>query len=222
MINLKKTDTPVWIEENKEKKTAEYVTAPEGKKPSPWRADEIITALKDESFNKCMYCEGIIDDVSYSAVEHIKPKNKFQNLVLEWDNLGLACSRCNTNKGSYWTDTVELQLLNPYADEVSDHLKFVGPLTVAHLHSTRGTNTLTKLKFGRRQDLLMSRMRRIEELQVRLTMWHDEVDPEKKEIFAEAVRDAVSTEQEFSAVLRSYAIEAGFHVQPLSTPETRG
>ncbi|MFF1946159.1 HNH endonuclease [Rhodococcus qingshengii] len=212
MINLNKTDTPVWIKENQEKKTVEYIMAPKGEKPSPWRAEEIVTALKSESFSKCMYCEGIIDDVSYSAVEHIKPKHKFENLVLEWANLGLVCSRCNTNKGLYWTDTVELQLINPYADEVSDHLRFLGPLTVARLHSTRGTNTVKKLKFGKRQDLLMSRMRRIEELQVRLTLWHDETDPEKKEIFADEVRDAVSTEQEFSAVLRSYAVEAGFHV----------
>ncbi|WP_158170502.1 HNH endonuclease [Rhodococcus sp. JT-3] len=210
MIELRKGPTPSWLQENQVAQTKRYKLAPVDKKPSPWREKEIVLALKEESFKKCIYCEGIIDDVSYSAVEHIKPKHVFEDLVLDWNNLGLVCQRCNTNKGVYWTDDKDLQLLNPYQDSLAEHIAFRGPLTVAYLHSSRANNTVKKLKLHLREDLLLSRMRRIQELHVRLQLWHDEINMEKKEIFADDVRDAISVDCEFSGVLRAYAAESGF------------
>ncbi|KZE99565.1 hypothetical protein A2J02_10845 [Rhodococcus sp. EPR-147] len=169
--------------------------------------------LKEECAKKCMYCECTIDDVAYSAVEHIKPKERFEDLVLDWENLGLACTRCNTNKGSFWTDEADLQLLNPYLDKLDDHIAFRGPLTVALLKSSRAENTLRKLKFNLRDDLLVSRMRRIEDLEVRLRMWHREPDGELKELFAEDVVSSISRDCEFTGLLRAYAIESGFPVE---------
>jgi len=209
VIEIRKGVIPEWLKLNQNQKTADYRNAPAGSKPSPWRASEVVNALKSECFDKCMYCECFIDDASYSAVEHIRPKDSFEHLVLEWTNLGLACSRCNTNKGSYWTEDESLRLLNPYQDSLGEHLEFRGPLTVAKLGSGRGVNTLRKLKLSR-QDLLFSRMRRIEELDSRLRMWHDEKDLERKELYAEDVSAAIAGSQEFSAVLRAYAIESGF------------
>lgn len=211
MIEIRKGDVPEWLKINQDQKTIDYRSAPPVSKPSPWRAPEVINALKQECLKKCMYCECVIDDAAYSAVEHIRPKKLFEGLVLEWTNLGLACTRCNTNKGDYWTEDETLQLLNPYQDSLSEHLEFRGPLTVAKLDSTRGANTLRKLKLSR-EDLLFSRMRRIEEIDSRLRMWHDETDLERKELYAEDVSAAIAASQEFSGLLRSYAIESGFPV----------
>jgi uncharacterized protein (TIGR02646 family) len=213
MIELNKSKIPTWLQLNQTSKTAEYKLAPADKKPSPWRADEVVAALKNECAKKCMYCECIIDDAAYSAVEHIKPKHLFEDLVLDWDNLGLACTRCNTNKGKYWTDNTDLRLLNPYHDQLAEHIAFRGPLTVAHLHSSRAENTLRRLKLSTREDLVVSRMRRIEDLDVRLRLWHNESDAEKKDLFAEDVIDAISNNCEFSGVLRAYAIESGFPIE---------
>ena len=212
MIELSKVQKPAWLTANGKAKTSEYKLAPKGKKPSPWRADEVVAALKEECSKKCMYCECTIDDAAYSAVEHIKPKEHFEDLVLEWDNLGLACTRCNTNKGSFWTEQADLQLLNPYQDRLSEHIEFRGPLTVALLTSSRAENTLRKLKFNLREDLLMSRMRRIEDLEVRLRIWHKESDVELKELFAEDVTASISRNCEFTGLLRAYAMESGFPV----------
>lgn len=212
MIELAKGPTPQWLVDNKDQKTTEYKAAPADKKPSPWRAQEVVTALKSETAKKCMYCECFIDDVSYSAVEHIRPKSRFEDLVLEWSNLGLACSRCNTNKGEYWTDDPTLQLLNPYDDSLDSHIEFRGPLTIAALSSTRGRNTVRKLKFIEREDLLVSRMRAIEDLEAKLRLWHDEGDQERKDLYAEDVAAAIESDREFSAVLRAYAAESGFIV----------
>ncbi|MFD1846767.1 HNH endonuclease [Arthrobacter flavus] len=212
MIEIVKGGAPKWIMSNQDRKTAEYIAAPAASKPSPWRADEVVVALKVECSKKCMYCESFIDDTSYSAVEHIRPKKIFENLVLEWTNLGLTCSRCNTNKGSYWSENLSLQLLNPYRDAIEQHLAFRGPLTVATLDSSRGENTVRKLRLNSREDLLISRMRRIEELHSKLRIWHSELNPELKELYAEDVSSAVAREREYSGVLRAYALEAGFPV----------
>lgn len=217
MIELKKGDKPAWILANQERKTTEYLNAPTGKKPTPWRATEIVTALKKESSNKCMYCECTIDDAAYSAVEHILPKSLFENSVLEWENLGLVCPRCNTNKGDYWTANTDHQLLNPYQDSVNEHIDFCGPLTVARLDSLRGKNTVRKFKFLDRGDLLFSRMKSIQDLDAKLFLWNSTRDPELKDLFAEDVVASIAHDQEFSGVLRAYAIHVGFPVNSSTT-----
>ncbi|GAA1114494.1 hypothetical protein GCM10009582_09820 [Arthrobacter flavus] len=105
-----------------------------------------------------------------------------------------------------------MQLLNPYRDAIEQHLAFRGPLTVATLDSSRGENTVRKLRLNSREDLLISRMRRIEELHSKLRIWHSELNPELKELYAEDVSSAVAREREYSGVLRAYALEAGFPV----------
>lgn len=213
MIQIDKGEKPEWLKNNAAAKTVEYKAAPKKKKGSPWRADEIVEALKNECSSKCMYCEGMIDDVSYSAVEHIKPKSKFEDLVLEWQNLGLVCPRCNTNKNDYWTDNPDLKLLNPYEDALNDHIYFAGPITAARLESSRADNTIRQLKLHSREDLFLSRSRRIQELYSSLRLWRNESDMEKKAVYAEDVIEAISRNREFSGVLRAYAINSGFPVE---------
>jgi hypothetical protein len=157
-----------------------------------------------------MYCEGVIDDVSYSAVEHVHPKSLFPELVLDWDNLGLVCTRCNTNKGDYSSDRTDLALLNPYADLVADHLEFIGAVVAAADGSSRGENTIRQLRLMKRPDLWVAKMRRIEEIEVRIRLWQKELDPDTKQLLAEDLRDALSREREYSATLVAYASRRGF------------
>lgn len=212
MIKIRKGEIPNWLIENQVNKTIEYKDAPSDKKPSPWRAKEIVQALKAECFKKCMYCEAFIDDVTYSAVEHIKPKRLFEDLVLEWRNLGLVCTRCNTNKGAYWSADESLQILNPYEDDLSEHIEFHGPLTSAKVNSRRGWVSIKKLKLYERSDLLVSRVRQIESLEDKIRLWDEETNPELKQLFAEDIHEAIADNQEFSGVLRSHAVRVGFPV----------
>lgn len=213
MIQIIKSDRPAWLVKNQKVKTEEYINAPRGQKPTPWKAEEIISTLKQECSKKCMYCESVIDDVSYSAVEHILPKSVFEKLVLEWSNLGLVCVRCNTNKSDYWTEDASLRLLNPYEDDLDDHIDFKGPLTVARLSSSRGQNTIRKLKLSQREDLVFSRMQRIESLNTDLRNWQNEQNPEIKALYAEDVMAAIAQDREFSGVLRAYAEGMGFEIE---------
>ncbi|WP_224278510.1 HNH endonuclease signature motif containing protein [Nocardioides lacusdianchii] len=191
-------------------KTDEWKAADPTRRPSPWKHPEILGALRAEGRSKCMYCEGKSEDVSYLTVDHIRPKDSFPDLVLEWENLGPACGRCNTNKGNYWTDHDDLRLLDPYIDAVEEHIVFAGPVAVAALGSSRGENTLRQLKFAQREDLFWSRMRRLEDLDQRLRQWDSEDDVEKKQLFAEDVSDAIAPDREFSAALVAFARWRGF------------
>lgn len=210
MIHLSKGPAPVWLETNRDDLTNTYSTAPNDSKPAPWRAPVVLESLRAESYNKCIYCESIIDDVSYAAVEHIRPKSLFPELVLSWHNLGLVCQRCNTNKGNYWSESAELQLLDPFVDDASQHLEFVGPLIFPYQDSSRGINTIRKLKFDTRDDLVLSKMKRIQELERRIRLWKAELRSEYKKLLAEDIQDSLETTREYSASLKAFAILRGF------------
>lgn len=170
-----------------------------------------MAALKAESHGKCIYCEGFIEDVSYSAVEHIAPKSRFPDLILDWDNLGLVCQRCNTNKSNYWSDLIDLRILNPYVDPVDAHVEFIGPVVAAKAGSSRGENTVRQLRL-KREELVLSKMLRIEEMEQRLLRWFSESNIEIKALLADDIRDAFEPTREFSATLISYARDRGFAV----------
>lgn len=205
MIPLNKGDCPDKLSVTAAAATATYLAAPPDKKPTPWNTPEIRAALREESRNKCMYCEAFPDDTAYGAVEHIKPKSVFPELVLEWANLGLACTRCNTNKSDYWATRPELRLIDPYEEDPTEHVLFSGPAAIPALGDTRAANTVRKLGLNREQ-LFLARSRRQQDLDVLITLWYSEDDPELKQILAEDVNRMISEDSEFSASLRAFAI----------------
>ena len=131
MIRLNQGVQPQVLVENGEKWTAEYVKwceTPAGTEPRRYAKPEIRAALELETNSKCAYCEGRIRDVAYTHIEHKLPKRKHPTLVCDWENLTIACPRCNTNKGDY--DEPECQLLDPYVDDVEEAVSFGGPLAL--------------------------------------------------------------------------------------------
>ncbi|GAB7520619.1 HNH endonuclease [Rhodococcus sp. no. 34] len=209
MIKLTKGPLPTWLAKNQDQKTVEYMAAVKNKKPSPWIQAELKEALKAECRNKCMYCEVDPNDGSYPAVEHIKPKETFPELVLQWENLGWCCTRCNTNKGNYWKDHEDIRLLNPYEDDPAVHLKHSGPVVVPSLGSERGKNTIRQLKLNR-GSLITSKAQRIQELSDRIQLWNQEDNVDKKSVLEEDIIDFLSRESEFCAMLRGFATFQGF------------
>ncbi len=60
----------------------------------------------------CSYCEIVVQ--SGIHVEHVQPKIHHPELLREWDNFLLACTNCNSNKG---TDDINLEThLWPHRD----------------------------------------------------------------------------------------------------------
>ena len=60
---------------------------------------QALPYLAERLGNYCSYCERRISN--QLAVEHIQPKTHHAHLLLEWSNFLLACTNCNSTKGSY-------------------------------------------------------------------------------------------------------------------------
>ena len=156
MIRLTQGVQPQVLDDKGERWTAEYVNwcaKPAGREPRRYAHPEIRLALEEETYSKCAYCEGRISDVAYTHIEHKLPKSKHPHLVCAWENLTIACPKCNTNKGNY--DVRECPLLDPYVDDVEEEVVFFGPLALPR-GGARARATITQLALNRK-DLLFAR-----------------------------------------------------------------
>ena len=136
-----------------EGKIARTCANPVGTEPRGYGHSGIRKALEAETASKCAYCEGRISDVAYPNIEHKLPKSKYPKLVCDWENLTIACPKCNTNKGDY--DIRECRLLDPYVDDVEEEIAFGGPLALPR-GGGRARATITRLALNRK-DLLFAR-----------------------------------------------------------------
>jgi len=59
--------------------------------------DDVKDALRAMFGSRCAYCEGEVDATSHLHVEHFRPQSRYPALAYEWDNLLLACGRCNSD-----------------------------------------------------------------------------------------------------------------------------
>lgn len=142
MRPLEKSAAPASLQENARSWTDRYLES--GQRTRPWATDAIKQALTSETAGKCAYCEVKMLAASYGDIEHIRPKKIFPELVVEWKNLTLACSRCNQAKGAKWDP--DLPFVNPYEDAIEEHLAFLGPLVFGV--SDRGDYTLSELELN--------------------------------------------------------------------------
>ena len=156
MIRLQKGTQPQVLAANGTAWNNEYViwrAYPVGSEPQRYRHPEIRSALEGETCSKCAYCEGRIDDVAYNHIEHKLPKAKHPALVCTWDNLTIACPRCNTKKSDY--DDPDCPLLDPYVDNIEHEVLFAGPLALDR-NAPRAHVTIEVLDLNRK-GLFLSR-----------------------------------------------------------------
>jgi len=120
-------------------------------------------ALRSASFDKCMYCESKISHIDYAHIEHIKPKapDKYPELLCTWENLGYACSRCNTNKSEKYVESTPY--IDPYSEEPEEHIFTSGAFLFAKNGSERGALTISDIDLNR-IELIEKRQERITEV----------------------------------------------------------
>jgi len=63
---------------------------------SRYAHEQIKSQLEAMCGVKCAYCESPVTAVSYQHVEHFRPQSIYPRLAYHWDNLLLACERCNS------------------------------------------------------------------------------------------------------------------------------
>ncbi|MGL5351440.1 MAG: retron system putative HNH endonuclease [Cetobacterium sp.] len=78
--------------------------------------------LEEQNF-KCPYCESLIYDESEGNIEHIRPKDKFKELYLDYNNFLTSCRSaysCDNFKGSKWDEN----FINPVLENPRDYFTY--------------------------------------------------------------------------------------------------
>lgn len=220
MRKLAKGEEPPELVANRAEWTARYIEA-DNPRPSVWRNDELVQALKNETLRKCAYCEANMMDVSYAHVEHILPKSVFPHLVVDWENLTIACQTCNTEKGDYYDASVPL--IHPYNENPLDHFEFWGPVIQEKNGNLRAERTIDQIDLCR-APLVVSRAMKIDFVRRLIQRWIMAESDGEKETAAKVVRRELRDDREFVETLRAYARAKGFPVDQnvVDDPSTGG
>ena len=129
-------------------------------KKSKYNHPEIKAALKQETHQKCAYCESNPMHVTFGDIEHIVPKSIQPQLAYDWNNLTLACDVCNTKKGD------NEGFFDPYFTDPADHFVFNGPMIRAKADRDDAKNTCIGLELNR-APLIEKRLEKLLDLQRR-------------------------------------------------------
>lgn len=215
MIRVQRSAEPKMLLRKKAAWTAALLNATtreqERKAEAKYRHENIKEALVVMFHGKCAYCESRIVHVDYGHIEHFRPKSasQFRHLIFDWNNLFLACAKCNGPefKGVRFPEQQEGgPPINPCDDSPEDHLGFffdtkTGVATVFH-KTTQGKISIELFGLNR-PDLRVHRSKMIEKLFVLFRM--AEADPEARAIVLQSQND----EEEYAAFSRELARTTG-------------
>ena len=170
-----------------------------------YKHEDIKSALVEMFHGKCAYCESDITHIDYGHIEHFKPKGipAYYELAVDWDNLLLACGRCNgaENKGTKFPLADKGgPIVNPVKENPSRHLRFdFDPrLKLANVLGTSKRGETTRIILGlNRPKLLEHRSKFVKKLRVIADHYH--ADAAAREI----IDSAICPEEEYSAFARA-------------------
>lgn len=113
-----------------------------------YNQDDVLDTLKRMYTGLCCYCESRIEPVSFPNIEHLKPKQIFPEYAFEWDNLHLACEKCNTYKKNKYDN--KHPILDPVNDKpISKHLYYETYRIMPRPDSKRGQTTIAHTQLNR-------------------------------------------------------------------------
>lgn len=205
MIRLYKNDMPEVLTKNYKLWTDDLLQEVEinGERiksfEARYRHKTIKEAVKKETCGKCAYCESAVSAASFGDIEHIIPKSKVREKTFEWENLTFSCQKCNNKKLDYHSE--EYPLINPYVQEPSNHIQYLGP--VLFPKDCIGKLTVDKIELNR-VELLENRKRRLEKLK-NLKKIHDRaMDESLKKQLAKEMQSYTEPCEEYSFMFSEY------------------
>jgi 5-methylcytosine-specific restriction endonuclease McrA len=212
MIKLNKLEEPEILKKNKAEWMKEYVEAKTANRVTNatryrYRHPEIKLKIRKETSDKCAYCESKITHTYPGDIEHILPYSLFPTLIVEWENLTLSCGECNRRKLDYY-DAAQ-PLINPYADEPSDHLYAVGTLIYGKPKNSKGAFAELRLELNR-TELLERRLERIKALRGLFERYVNEKPGALKDLLFEEVMKEIRTDKEYTFISKAF-IEAAIN-----------
>ncbi|MBO7554150.1 MAG: hypothetical protein J6T82_08990 [Bacteroidaceae bacterium] len=140
MIKLTLPDKPRELTEEMQKSLTENFKA--NPKSRVWDKDWIKRPLLEMTNGKCAYSEMMLNEEGkWAQIEHIHPKSKYPDEVVEWGNLVPCSNVCNAKKGKL--DTKKIPIVNPLIDNPKDYFFIVnGRLCVKDPKCKKAINTL--------------------------------------------------------------------------------
>ena len=204
MIKLTKDEKPAVLEQNEQNWTREFIEGLEVGNLTDttryrYRHPDIKAVLKAETHDKCAYCESKVSHVHPGETDHILPKLKRPDLVVSWANLTFVCTECNRRKLDYYS--LDEPLINPYVNEPSEHLWFVGPL-VLH-QDDAGFRTTRRIKLSR-TELIERKQESIEQVNMLVQKWRETGDGATKEFLRQEIVRYKAACSEFSATMAAF------------------
>lgn len=218
MRYLEKSEKPTVLIDNKKAWTDEYLlfleNNPTGEfKKYKYNHKDLKTALAKETHGKCAYCESYLLATDYGDIEHILPKNRNArpDLCYDWDNLTLACAKCNRSGKKDYYD-IDLPLLNPYIDDIETHLISIGPYIRGK--SERGTITEEVIILNR-PGLISSRNDIINSIENLYKSWFEENNTIRKSLKETELHKEYEINKKYSFTIWSYLKARGFPVNAI-------
>ncbi|MDE1468457.1 HNH endonuclease signature motif containing protein [Aurantiacibacter sp. D1-12] len=207
MIALQKLGKPQILVDNGTQWTSDYLELRRKQERDAtiegrYRHAQIKSCLIAETREKCAFCESKVLGTQFGDVEHLKPKKQYPELFVEWENLTLACSKCNNAKRD--VDGI----LNPYTDNVTAHVQFLGPMVAPNCESACGSLTVRQLRLNR-DELLTRRAKRLADLQNLIELVQSLAAGPLKDAAETELSMAAQGESEYSAFARQYLDDLG-------------
>jgi 5-methylcytosine-specific restriction endonuclease McrA len=172
---------------------------------------EIKALLKQETSDKCAYCESKVPHVDHGDIEHILSKRHRQDLRFSFDNLTYSCAVCNNKKHDYHDE--QLPLLNPYQDVPEEHLAPFGPIVMRRHNSDRGLITQRRLDLNR-GDLVERRQERLEQVAILMDQLVRTTKTAIRDVLEEQIRQECEMDKEYSFVVKGYVNQARGSLAP--------
>ncbi|GGO62807.1 TIGR02646 family protein [Roseovarius pacificus] len=204
MRNLTKAIAPAVIADNEQAWLEQLAEEPDNAtRKTRYRHPEIKAAIRDEAYNKCIYCESKLGHNTPGDVEHIKPSSTRPHLRFNWRNLGLACTECNRRKGVY--DNDEIPFLNPFEDDVEARVLHYGPIMSWVNGDQAAEIAIRKLELHgyNREQLVIRKIERIHEVDRLMTLYQGCGNEVLKEMYYLQLIDMAELPSEFSGMVKS-------------------
>lgn len=208
MIKINKLDEPTILSINKDNWTNELLNIIQSgnKVPSTiynrYNNKEIKNKLKEESNNKCMYCESVIGHIAHEHIEHFRPKakSKYPELTFEWVNLGLSCPICNMNKSDEFDEN--LPFINPYFEEPNDFFIALGNMVYPKLGNRRAELTRSMIKLNR-PELIERRTERLNMIELLINRYSEANNKILKQAILNEILIEIRTDKPYSMCAKS-------------------
>lgn len=140
MIPLQKLEEPGSLQRNRERWTRELLEAIKSgdkklinQRKKKYNQQDVKDRLKEETQEKCAYCESRVTVVAHGDIEHVTPKAVEPERTFEWDNLTFACQICNQHK------TDKEDMFDPYNDPMEEIIFLAPPILVGRSKKTQKT-----------------------------------------------------------------------------------